>query len=161
VVFRTSFLKEAILIDSAGWVLSFISMVEGFMQMQDTKKKFCKYQIHRNIAIDMGLTKTEIFTDKQNRLAQMMKALAHPARIAIIQYLVKSQACVCGDLVNELGLAQATISQHLKELKNTGLIQGTIEGTSVCYCIDPKVWKQYKDAFDSFFVAYKNKDSCC
>ena len=109
----------------------------------------------------MGLTKTEIFTDKQNRLAQMMKALAHPARIAIIQYLIKSQACVCGDLVDELGLAQATISQHLKELKNAGLIQGTIEGTSVCYCIDPKVWKQYKDAFDSFFVAYKNKDSCC
>jgi DNA-binding transcriptional ArsR family regulator len=109
----------------------------------------------------MGLTKSEIFTDRQNRLAQMMKALAHPARIAIIQYLIKTQACVCGDLVEELGLAQATISQHLKELKTAGLIQGTIDGTSVCYCIDPKVWKQYKDAFDSFFVSYKNKDNCC
>lgn len=109
----------------------------------------------------MGLTKTEIFSDKQNRLAQMMKALAHPARIAIIQHLLKSQACICGDLVEELGLAQATISQHLKELKSVGLIQGTIEGTSVCYCIDPKVWKQYKAAFDSFFVPYVNKDSCC
>lgn len=109
----------------------------------------------------MGLTKTEIFNDKQNRLAQMMKALAHPARIAIIQHLLKSQACICGDLVEELGLAQATISQHLKELKSVGLIQGTIEGTSVCYCIDPKVWKQYKAAFDSFFVPYVNKDSCC
>jgi predicted transcriptional regulator len=109
----------------------------------------------------MGLTKAEIFTDKQNKLAQMMKALAHPARIAIIQHLIKAQACICGDLVDELGLAQATISQHLKELKNAGLIQGTIEGTSVCYCIDPKVWKQYKTAFESFFVAYDNGKPCC
>lgn len=109
----------------------------------------------------MGLTKTEIFTEKQNKLAQMMKALAHPARIAIIQHLIKSDACICGDLVEELGLAQATISQHLKELKNVGLIQGTIEGTSVCYCIDPKTWKQFKSAFESFFFAYVNKDGCC
>lgn len=109
----------------------------------------------------MGLTKAEIFSDKQNKLAQMMKALAHPARIAIIQHLLKSQACICGDLVEELGLAQATISQHLKELKSVGLIQGTIEGTCVCYCIDPKVWKQYKAAFDSFFVPSVNKDNCC
>jgi DNA-binding transcriptional ArsR family regulator len=109
----------------------------------------------------MGITKSEIFTDKQNKLAQMMKALAHPARIAILQHLIKAQACINGDLVNELGLAQATISQHLKELKNAGLIQGTIEGTSVCYCIDPKVWKQYKTALDSFFVAYENGSSCC
>jgi predicted transcriptional regulator len=109
----------------------------------------------------MGLTKTEIFTEKQNKLAQMMKALAHPARIAIIQQLVKAQACVCGDLVDELGLAQATISQHLKELKNIGLIKGTIEGTSVCYCIDSKVWNQYKTAFETFFTAYVNKDECC
>lgn len=109
----------------------------------------------------MGITKSEIFTDKQNKLAQMMKALAHPARIAIIQHLIKTQACVCGDLVDELGLAQATISQHLKELKTAGLIQGTIDGTSVCYCIDPKAWKHCKEAFDSFFIAYKNKDGCC
>ena len=91
----------------------------------------------------------------------MMKALAHPARIAIIQHLVKSQACICGDLVDELGLAQATISQHLNELKKVGLIQGTVEGTSICYCIDPKVWKQYKASFDIFFVPYVNKDGCC
>jgi predicted transcriptional regulator len=109
----------------------------------------------------MGTTKTEIFSDKQNKLAQMMKALAHPARIAIIQHLVKSQACICGDLVEELGLAQATISQHLKELKNVGLIQGTIEGTSVCYCIDSKVWKQFKNSFDAFFVSYASSDGCC
>lgn len=109
----------------------------------------------------MGLTKTEIFSEKQNKLASMMKALGHPARIAIIQQLIKSQACICGDLVDELGLAQATISQHLKELKNVGLIKGTIDGTSVCYCIDGKVWSQYRAALESFFVAYVNKDDCC
>src|SRR5579863_694361 len=109
----------------------------------------------------MGLTKTEIFSDKQNKLAMMMKALAHPARIAIIQRLIKANACICGDLVDELGLAQATISQHLKELKNAGLIQGTIEGTSVCYCIDEKVWRQYRKEMDNFFVTLQAKDNCC
>ena len=109
----------------------------------------------------MGLTKSEIFTEKQNRLASMMKALGHPARIAIIQHLVKANACICGDLVGELGLAQATISQHLKELKNAGLIQGTIEGTSVCYCIEPKMWNQFKKEVEAFFGAYKGKANCC
>lgn len=109
----------------------------------------------------MGATKTEIFTDKQNRLAQMMKALAHPARIAIIQQLLKTNTCICGDLVNELGLAQATISQHLKELKNVGLIQGNIEGTSVCYCVDEKVWKQFKKELEGFFIPYERKDNNC
>jgi DNA-binding transcriptional ArsR family regulator len=117
--------------------------------------------IYRNIAIDMGITKTEIFTARQNRLAQMMKALGHPARVAIIQQLVKTNACICGDLVNELGLAQATISQHLKELKNAGLIRGTIDGTSVCYCIDEKVWQQYKKELESFFVPYGTIGNCC
>ncbi len=109
----------------------------------------------------MGLTKTAIFTDEQNRLAVMMKALAHPARIAIIQQLLKANTCVCGDLVDEVGLAQATISQHLKELKNAGLIKGTIEGTSVCYCIDDRVWRQYKKEMDIFFVAIRSKGNCC
>ncbi len=109
----------------------------------------------------MGLTKTEMFTEKQNKLAVMMKALAHPARIAIIQILVKTNACICGDLVEELGLAQATISQHLKELKNAGLIKGTIEGTSVCYCIDNKAWKQYRREMEAFFVVFEDKDNCC
>lgn len=108
----------------------------------------------------MGLTKSEIFTERQNRMAMMLKALAHPARIAIIQQLVKRQACICGDLVDELGLAQATISQHLKELKNAGLIQGTIEGTSVCYCIDPKVWKQYQTLLNDFFSADIGNNCC-
>lgn len=102
-----------------------------------------------------------MFTGKQNRLAQMMKALAHPARIAIIQALLKANACICNDLVEELGLAQATISQHLKELKSVGLIKGTVEGTSVCYCIDPKVWKQYQKQMQAFFVTHEGETNCC
>lgn len=109
----------------------------------------------------MGITKSEIFTKKQNKLATMLKALAHPARIAIIEYLVHSNTCICGDLVEELGLAQATISQHLKELKNAGLIKGTVEGTSICYCIDDKTWKQYQETMQQFFVAYEAKNNCC
>jgi len=109
----------------------------------------------------MGLTKTEIFTEKQNRLATMMKALAHPARIAILQELIKTNACVCGDLVTDLGLAQATISQHLKELKNAGLIKGSIEGTRVCYCINNKVWKQYMKEFESLFSSFEMSETCC
>ena len=108
----------------------------------------------------MGTTRSEIFTAKQNKLAQMMKALAHPARIAIIQHLAKSNACICGDIVNELGLAQATISQHLKELKNIGLIKGNIEGASICYCINEKVWSAFQKEFEMFFVAYSPKICC-
>src|SRR5438128_12378994 len=109
----------------------------------------------------MGITKTEIFTEKQNKLAQMMKALAHPARIAIIQHLIKAPACICGDLVNELGLAQATISQHLKELKNAGLIQGTIEGVSTCYCIEPGAWNLLKKELSFFMDSYTDTGNCC
>ncbi|MGB5006412.1 MAG: metalloregulator ArsR/SmtB family transcription factor [Ferruginibacter sp.] len=99
----------------------------------------------------MGITKSEIFTAKQNKLANLLKALAHPARIAIIQHLVKAEHCICVDLVEELGLAQATISQHLKELKNIGIIKGCVEGTSVSYCIDMKVWQQVKKEVETFF----------
>lgn len=109
----------------------------------------------------MGITKTEIFTDRQNRLATLLKAIAHPARIAILQHLIKANACICGDLVDELGLAQSTISQHLKELKNAGIIQGTVEGTSVCYCIDPKVWTRFKGELDVLFGSYKGGTSDC
>ena len=109
----------------------------------------------------MGLTRSEIFSDKQNKLASMMKALAHPARVAIIQYLIRANACVNGQLVDELGLAQPTISQHLKELKNAGLIKGTIEGTSICYCIDPKTWTLYQKELGALFAAYKGGDNCC
>jgi predicted transcriptional regulator len=109
----------------------------------------------------MGVTKSEIFTEEQNKLAQLLKALAHPARIAILQEIIKSNTCICGDLVNEFGLAQATISQHLKELKNAGLIQGTIEGVSVCYCINPEIWKLLEKEIGTFIAAYKGATSCC
>jgi DNA-binding transcriptional ArsR family regulator len=109
----------------------------------------------------MGATKTDLFTKQQNDIAGMAKAIAHPARVAILQYLVKKNACVGGDLVEELGLAQPTTSQHLKELKNAGIIQGTVEGASVCYCINPTVWKQYKDLFNSFFKDVDPEGDCC
>ncbi len=117
--------------------------------------------VYRNIAINMGVTKSEIFTYEQNRLAVMLKAIAHPARIAILQQLIKANACICGDLVDELGLAQATISQHLKELKNAGLIQGTIEGVSVCYCIEPTAWAMLEKELSSLFQSYKSPTNCC
>ncbi|PAW94417.1 transcriptional regulator [Mucilaginibacter sp. MD40] len=109
----------------------------------------------------MGVTKSEIYTEEQNKLAMQLKAIAHPARIAILQELIKANACICGDLVTELGLAQATISQHLKELKNAGLIQGTIEGVSVCYCIEPKAWKSLQAELNQLFASYKDINSCC
>ncbi len=109
----------------------------------------------------MGLTKTEIFTNEQNELASIAKVLAHPARIAILQELIKLKSCVCGELVTEIGLAQATISQHLKELKSIGIIKGTIDGTSMCYCIDPEKWKTIQDQFTSFLAIDFNNKSCC
>ena len=109
----------------------------------------------------MGLTKTEIFTEEQNQLSTLLKAMAHPARIAILQRIIISNTCICGDLVGELGLAQATISQHLKELKTAGIIQGTIEGVSVCYCINPKTWKLLEEQLGSFLGSYKGETPCC
>ena len=109
----------------------------------------------------MGVTKTEMFTEEQNNLATSLKALAHPARIAILQYIIKQNACICNDLVEELGLAQATISQHLKELKNIGIIKGSIEGTSVCYCIDENVWKKIKYELNGLLVDNVEIDKCC
>lgn len=109
----------------------------------------------------MGLTKSEIFTDEQNEIASMFKVLGHPARIAILQFIINQKACICNDLVEELGLAQPTISQHLKELKNRGLIQGTIEGKSVCYCIEETKWKEMQDTFNQFFNQEVNVNQCC
>lgn len=109
----------------------------------------------------MGVTKTENFTKSQNQLAAYAKALAHPARVAIIEYLLKHQTCICGDLVDELPLAQATVSQHLKELKQVGIIKGEIEGSSICYCIDNKVWNEAKDMLVNLFVSKVTKNTCC
>lgn len=109
----------------------------------------------------MGLTKTEIFTDKQNRLATLFKVLGHPARIAILEHIINQKACICNDLVEELGLAQATISQHLKELKNIGIIKGSIEGKSVCYCINHEVWETIQTELGLFFTQKTQSKSCC
>jgi ArsR family transcriptional regulator, arsenate/arsenite/antimonite-responsive transcriptional repressor len=110
----------------------------------------------------MGITKTAIYTDKQNEIASVAKVLGHPARIAILEHLLKVKSCICGDLVQEIGLAQATISQHLREMKQIGLIKGSIEGTSVCYCINPDTWKQVQAIFDDFLIDLDpDTDQCC
>ncbi len=109
----------------------------------------------------MGVTKTQNFTESENQLAAYAKALAHPARVAILQYLLKQQTCICNDLVEELPLAQATISQHLKELKAVGFIKGEIEGTSVCYCINEQVWESAKNKLLDLFTAPLPPAKCC
>lgn len=108
----------------------------------------------------MGATKTEHFTEKQNQIATIAKALGHPARIAIIEYLMKVNECICGDIVNELPLAQPTVSQHLKELKNAGIIKGNIEGNSICYCIDEKTI-EILNIYFSKIVETVSKAKCC
>ena len=112
--------------------------------------------------ITMGASKTEQFTDQQNELAILAKALGHPARIAIIEFLLKVDTCICGDIVNELPLAQPTVSQHLKELKNAGLIKGNFEGASICYCIDEVGFEKIKGFFqDVTNHLEKIKNQCC
>ncbi len=106
----------------------------------------------------MGITKKELFSPQINRIAEVAKAIGHPARVAILLHLLNKQACVCGDLVDELPLSQSTISQHLKALKKSGIIQGEIEGTSVCYCINPTVWLETKEMLGGFFAKINN---CC
>jgi len=106
----------------------------------------------------MGTSKKASFSNSQNRIADLAKALAHPARIAILEFLTKQNSCVCGDIVEELPLSQATVSQHLAELKRIGLIQGEIEGPRVCYCINQKGWKEAKQLLSQFLTDVK---SCC
>lgn len=110
----------------------------------------------------MGTTKSDEFSVKDNRVAKYAKAFAHPARVAILRLLVRKQACICGDIVEELPLSQSTVSQHLKELKESGLIHGDIEGARVCYCIDEKEWSAAKEMFNAFFTSYEeSKAKCC
>lgn len=109
----------------------------------------------------MGLAKTEEFTVKENIIATYAKALSHPARVAILQLLIRKQACICGDIVEELPLSQSTVSQHLKELKEAGLIKGEIEGKKVCYCIDEKSWAAAQLYFDQLFKSYQPGKNCC
>lgn len=107
----------------------------------------------------MGVTKTQIFNTKQNELATIFKVLANPARIAILQYISNQQSCICNDIVDEIGLAQPTISQHLKELKSIDLIRGEIEGKKICYCINLKKWQEVQQLLNTFFE--KTKINCC
>ena len=103
----------------------------------------------------MGATKSYEFSAKENRLAKYAKALGHPARIAILKLLAQKATCQCGDIVQELPLSQSTVSQHLKELKEAGLIKGEIEGVKVCYCIDEKEWKAAQAWMNQLFDSYK------
>ena len=117
--------------------------------------------INRNIAINMGASKTINYRTKEIDLAKYAKALSHPARVAIISLLLKKQSCICGDIVDELPLSQSTVSQHLKELKQSGLIKGDIDGVSVCYCIDEKVWASAKNILLGMFENPTSKSKCC
>jgi len=103
----------------------------------------------------MGVTKAEVFSEKENRMADLAKAFAHPARVAILTYLSEHQTCICGDLVDALPLSQSTVSQHLKELKRIGIIKGNIDPPKVCYCINNEVWQEAKAAFSFLLNAYK------
>ncbi|MFH0991086.1 MAG: metalloregulator ArsR/SmtB family transcription factor [bacterium] len=106
----------------------------------------------------MGLSKKEAFSEHHNRIAELAKALAHPARVAILEVLARRNDCVCGDIVNELPLSQATVSQHLAELKRIGLITGEVEGPRVCYCIDRRAWNEAKQLLSQFLTNIKQ---CC
>jgi DNA-binding transcriptional ArsR family regulator len=109
----------------------------------------------------MGLTKTAAFTQADVTVANYAKALGHPARIAILRILLERRSCICGDIVEELPLSQSTVSQHLKELKDAGLIKGDIEGKKICYCIDEQAWKQAQQLLQVLFDHYKPCGSGC
>lgn len=107
----------------------------------------------------MGVSKSDSFSIEHNEIASLFKALSHPARIAIVDYLLSVDSCICGDIVNELPLAQPTISQHLKELKNSNIIKGTIDGTAICYCLNPEIFSKIEKYFATISNQLKNK--CC
>lgn len=99
----------------------------------------------------MGVTKTGKYTEGQSQLSNIFKVLGHPARLAIIQVIIDRHSCICKDIVEEIGLAQPTISQHLSELKSIGLLKGSIKGKSQCYCIDEEAWSNIQTQFNAFF----------
>jgi DNA-binding transcriptional ArsR family regulator len=109
----------------------------------------------------MGVTKSDQFTDENNAVALIFKALGHPARIAILEHIMKANSCICGDIVKELPLAQPTVSQHLKELKNAGLIKGTIEGNSICYCINEEAIENLRNYFVNISTILSNQQTNC
>jgi len=107
----------------------------------------------------MGATKAYIFSEKQNQLAKVAKVMAHPARVAILEYISKQEGCICTDLVEEIGLAQPTISQHLNEIKKVGLLKGNFEGKNLCYCINREKWLELQTYFNAFFSSINQ--NCC
>src|SRR5690554_443010 len=108
------------------------------------------------------IEKPEDFSTKDVNLAKYAKAFSHPARIAILNLLIQKQACICGDIVEELPLAQSTVSQHLKVLKEAGLIKGEIEGSTVCYCIDEKEWMVAQKLLHELFLSFQPVPvDCC
>ncbi len=109
----------------------------------------------------MGTSKTEGFSKQQLELAKVARALAHPARIAILQYLAKANACIGGEIVEALPLAQPTISRHLKELKAIGLIKGEVDGVRVNYCINRERWEEVQRLMSGFFGASVDEQDCC
>ena len=109
----------------------------------------------------MGVTRVDLYPADDIALANVAKALAHPARIAIIRCLLKSETCITGSLTEQIGLAQPTISQHLRELKKVGLIRGTISGTSVNYCINTDKWHEVSRVFAALFAEHPKPNTCC
>jgi DNA-binding transcriptional ArsR family regulator len=111
----------------------------------------------------MATHKKEQFNSKEQSLAAFAKAISHPARIAILTVLAKKNECICGEIVEVLPLAQSTVSQHLKELKNAGLIDGTVDGPRSCYCINWKTFEKFNTEFNSLFTQLKvrNEKACC
>jgi DNA-binding transcriptional ArsR family regulator len=110
----------------------------------------------------MGASKKNVFSSEEEKVSGYLKALGHPARIAILNLLIKKQSCICGAIVDEIALAQSTISQHLKELKEVNLIKGDIDGTSVCYCINEVEWKKAQTMIQDFFAqAVFPNGKCC
>jgi len=99
----------------------------------------------------MALAKTNLFDPKLNSAAVLFKALAHPARLAILEYLAETKVCITGDISDELPLSRTTVNQHLKELKNAGLIQGRVEGAKVNYCLDGKKICELGKIFKEFY----------
>ncbi|SKC81922.1 ArsR/SmtB family transcription factor [Ohtaekwangia koreensis] len=109
----------------------------------------------------MGITKSELFKKRQNKIAQFAKAFDHPARVAILEYILDNKTCICNDLVDVLPLSQSTITQHLKELKQIGIIKGEVEGPKINYCIDDAAWEEARDMFLNIFTRHVKKSDCC
>lgn len=128
----------------------------------DIRRSNLTHQIFNFKSKKMGVTKTHHFTEEQNEIANLLKALAHPARVAIVEYLLSVDTCICNDIVAEINLAQPTVSQHLKELKNAGIIQGEVEGKSICYCINPKTLRKLEHFITEIRRKLENNGiNCC